>query len=226
MESSGKLAGKRALVTGAGTGIGREIALEFARQGADVVLHYSHGSEGAESAAQEIQSLGRRAAILAADFNDADAALRMVDSALAFLGGMDCLVNNAGITLNRPFLKMRTEQLDTLVNVNFRTPYLLTQRIVEPMVKRGMVICNLSSIHALQGAPETLLCGREGGDRGLHPLSGRRTGFPRGEGECHRAGVDHGRESCHRYCRLRRGEHLASRRKPQCPWHAMGFPST
>jgi NAD(P)-dependent dehydrogenase (short-subunit alcohol dehydrogenase family) len=152
---SGKLAGKRALVTGAGTGIGREIALEFARQGADVVLHYSHDSAGAESACQEIQSLGRRAAILSADFNHPEAALRMADSALAFLGGIDCLVNNAGITLNRPFLKMKPEQLDTLLNVNFRTPYLLTQRIVEPMVNQGTgAICNLSSIHGLQGAAE------------------------------------------------------------------------
>jgi NAD(P)-dependent dehydrogenase (short-subunit alcohol dehydrogenase family) len=155
MTPSGKLAGKRALVTGAGTGIGREIALEFARQGADVVLHYSHDSIGAESASQEIQALGRRAAILGADFNDLDASLRMADSAIAFLGGIDCLVNNAGITLNRPFLKMKAEQLDTLLNVNFRTPYLLTQRMVEPMVKQGGgSICNLSSIHGLQGAPE------------------------------------------------------------------------
>ena len=60
MSETGKLAGKRALVTGAGTGIGREIALEFGRQGADVVLHYSHAPEAAESASRQIQSLGRR----------------------------------------------------------------------------------------------------------------------------------------------------------------------
>lgn len=155
MNESGKLAKKRALVTGAGTGIGREIALEFARQGADVVLHYSHDPQGAESAAREIESIGRRAKIFKADFNDVDASLRMADSAMEFLGGIDCLVNNAGITFNRPFLKMKPEQLDVLLNVNFRTPYLLTQRAVAPMLKQGKgSICNLSSIHGLQGAPE------------------------------------------------------------------------
>ncbi len=155
MSETGKLAGKRALVTGAGTGIGREIALEFARQGADVVCHYSHAPEGAESAALEIKTLGRRSTTCKADFNDAAAGVRLADLALEFLGGIDCLVNNAGITFNCPFVKIKPEELDTLFNVNFRTPFLLTQRLVEPMLQQGGgTICNLASIHGLQGAPE------------------------------------------------------------------------
>jgi NAD(P)-dependent dehydrogenase (short-subunit alcohol dehydrogenase family) len=155
MVESGKLNKRRALITGAGTGIGREIALEFARQGADVVLHCSHSLEGAKTAANEIESMGRRVKILKEDFNDVNAAKRLADSTVEFLGGIDCLVNNAGITLNRPFVKMTLEQLDILLNVNFRTPYFLTQRIVEQMLKQGGgSICYLSSIHGLQGAPE------------------------------------------------------------------------
>ena len=155
MSETGKLAGKRALVTGAGTGIGLEIALEFGRQGADVVLHYSHAPEAAESASREIQGMGQRATTIKVDFIDEDASIRLGDATLAFLGGIDCLVNNAGITFNTPFLKVQPQVLDTLFDVNFRTPFLLTQRLCEPMVKQGSgSICNLASIHGLQGAPE------------------------------------------------------------------------
>ena len=72
MSANGKLTGKKALVTGSGTGIGREIALEFARQGADVVLHYAHAVAGAESAVAEIQAMGRKAAVFKADFDDVE----------------------------------------------------------------------------------------------------------------------------------------------------------
>src|SRR5213595_2951160 len=101
---------KRVLVTGAGTGIGREIALEFARHGADVVLHYAHSDTGAKSAVEEILALGRRTAAFQANFEDVDDVVRLGSRAIEFLGGIDCLVNNAGITFNKPFLKVTPQQ--------------------------------------------------------------------------------------------------------------------
>src|SRR5579862_2648640 len=155
MSGGVRLAGKKALVTGADTGIGREISIEFARQGADVVLHFSHHEQGALSAVQEIKSMGRKAFALGADFNHLDQALALADQALDFWGSIDCLVNNAGITFNCPYSEMQPEQFDTLFNVNVRAPYFITQKIVANMMQRGEgAICNLSSIHGLQGAPE------------------------------------------------------------------------
>lgn len=155
MNANARLAGKRALVTGSGTGIGREIALEFARQGADVVLHYAHSGAGAESAAEEIRRLGRRAAVVQADFDDLDAVAELGRQAVEFLGGVDCLVNNSGITLNRPFLEVTCEQFDLLFGVNIRAQFFLTQQIVRDMLPRGGgAVCNITSVHALQGAPE------------------------------------------------------------------------
>ncbi len=155
MESVGKLNGKKALVTGSGTGIGREIALEFARQGADVVLHYGHSDQGAVSAVEEIKTLGRRAAAFKANFENADEAVALAKQGIAFLDGLDCLVNNAGITMNRPFLKVSHDQFDTLMNVNLRSPFFLAQYVVEHMLKHGGgTICNLTSVHGVQGASE------------------------------------------------------------------------
>jgi 3-oxoacyl-[acyl-carrier protein] reductase len=147
--------GKGVLVTGSGTGIGREIALEFARRGADVVLHYAHSEAGARSAVEEIRAMGRRSAVFQADFDAADDVAGLARQAIDFLGKVDCLVNNAGITFNRPFLRTAPEQFDRLYRVNVRAPFLLTQRIVEDMLRHGGgAICNLTSIHGLAGAPE------------------------------------------------------------------------
>lgn len=155
MGNNRRLAGKKALVTGSGTGIGREVALEFAREGADVVLHYVHEQKGAHSAVEEIQSMGRQATAFQANFDDIDQAVELGDRALSFLGRVDCLVNNSGITVNKPFLETTREQLDILLNVNLRAQFLLTQRLVKEMLGHGGgAICNLTSIHGLQGAPE------------------------------------------------------------------------
>jgi NAD(P)-dependent dehydrogenase (short-subunit alcohol dehydrogenase family) len=155
MIAENRLAGRKALITGSGTGIGREIALEFARQGADVVLHYAHAVAGAESAVAEIQSLGRQATVFAADFDRVDEVLQLADKACEFLGKIDCLINNAGITFNWPFQKVTLEQFDRLYHVNVRAQFFLTQRIAANMLQHGGgSICNLTSIHGIQGAPE------------------------------------------------------------------------
>ncbi|MFV1968391.1 MAG: SDR family NAD(P)-dependent oxidoreductase [Pirellulaceae bacterium] len=155
MNTNARLAGKCALVTGAGTGIGREIALEFARQGANVVLHYAHSATGAKSAAEEIQSMGLQSAAFEANFDDLDEVAELARQAIGFLGRVDCLVNNAGITFNTPFLQVRREQFDVLYHVNIRAQFFLTQEIVSNMlVGNGGAVCNITSIHGVQGAPE------------------------------------------------------------------------
>jgi NAD(P)-dependent dehydrogenase (short-subunit alcohol dehydrogenase family) len=150
-----KLAGMKALVTGAGTGIGREIALEFARQGADVVLHYAASAAGAESASKEIHAMGRKAAAFEADFDNIDDVVRLGNKALEFLGSITCLVNNAGITFNSPFFKVTLQQYDKLYHVNMRAQFFLTQQLARHMVEQGGgSVCNVTSIHGVQGAPE------------------------------------------------------------------------
>ncbi len=153
MSNEGKMAGKRALVTGAGTGLGREIALEFARQGAAVALHYSHSREGVASAVEEIRGAGGRAEALAADFNRVEEAQALAPAALAFLGGLDVLVNNAGTTMNRPFEKVTPAQFDTIYHINVRAQFFLTQALLPALVASRGAVINLSSIHAYQGAP-------------------------------------------------------------------------
>jgi len=150
-----RLQGTRALVTGSDSGIGHEIGLEFARQGADVVFHYVQDDSTVKAAVKEVESLGRKAAAFRADFDALDQVMSLADRAREFLGGVNCLVNNAGVTMNRPFLKVPPEQIDKMFHINFRGQYFLTQRVVEDMLQKGGgVICNMSSVHGLQGVPE------------------------------------------------------------------------
>lgn len=155
MPQSLRLQGKKALVTGSDTGIGHEIGLEFARQGADVVFHYVQSDDAVKAAVEEVKSLGRKSAAFQADFDALEQVTRLADQASEFLGGVNCLVNNAGVTMNRPFLKTTPEQFDKMFHINFRGQFFLTQRVVENMLQHGGgVVCNVSSIHGLQGAPE------------------------------------------------------------------------
>lgn len=147
--------GKKVLVTGAGTGIGRGLASAFAEAGADLVVHYSHSSEGAEQVVREARNKGVRAEMIQADFEDVKAVQSLGRHAISFLGGLDVLVNNAGITMNKPFGEVTPEQFDTLFSVNIKGMFFLTQAVSPTLIEqRHGVIINMSSVHAFQGLRE------------------------------------------------------------------------
>jgi NAD(P)-dependent dehydrogenase (short-subunit alcohol dehydrogenase family) len=159
------MAGKKVLVTGAGTGIGQGVALEFCRQGADVVIHYSQSREGAMKAVAQAQREGaNKVTAIHADFRRAEAPGQLAREAIEFLGGIDVLVNNAGITMNRPFEKVTLEQFDTVYHVNIRAMYFVTQGVVPTMARQGSgVVINTSSVHAFEGYQEhTVYAGTKG----------------------------------------------------------------
>lgn len=155
VQRPGDLRGKKVLVTGAGTGVGRGVALEFARAGADVALHYSSSSAGADSAVRLITEMGRRAKALRGDFRKIEAVRKTGRAAIEFLGGLDVLANNAGITANAPFDEITPEMFDTLFQVNVRAQMFLTQAVLPALTahKKGAVV-NITSIHAYAAMTE------------------------------------------------------------------------
>lgn len=153
MSRDASLLGKRALVTGSGTGIGREIALELARRGADVALHYSSSHEGAESAVEEVSADGGKATAFQADLTSTDECAQLVEHAASFLGGLDVLVNNAGITDIVPFDEVTPAHFDQLFHVNIRGQFFCAQQAARHMAEHGGAVVNMTSVHGLAGAP-------------------------------------------------------------------------
>ena len=155
MMQTNEMQDRRVLVTGSGTGIGRGIALEFANVGAAVALHYGRDREGAVSAVEEIRSRGGKAKSFTADFRDLAAVRQLAQDVTGFLGGLDVLVNNAGITVNVPFEEVTPDQFDTLYQVNIRAQFFLTQALLPALAEHGRgVVINLTSVHAYAGMTE------------------------------------------------------------------------
>ncbi len=151
----GELAGRRALVTGAGIGIGQGIALEFARQGAAVAVHYYADSvAGGQETVAKIHQNGGTAVGIEADLTDVAACRRAVDAAAAGLGGLDVLINNAGVTVERPFQETTEAHYDLMFDLNVRGYFFCAQQALPHMRARGGgSIVNISSVHGYAGYP-------------------------------------------------------------------------
>lgn len=145
------LANQVAVVTGAGRGIGRAIALKFASNGADVVC-VSRTVENSEKVAEEVRVLGRRAWALAVDVSDSAAVSAAAETILTAAGRVDILVNNAGVTRDGLFMRMSEADWDTVLNTNLRGAFLFTKAFSRAFMKQrqGRII-NIASVIGLIG---------------------------------------------------------------------------
>jgi len=148
------LTGKVTLITGASSGIGFGIAEHFATLGASVIVHARHQGD-AQAAAARLEAAGHDCTTVAADLRDVDACRHMVHAAIAWKGGLDVLVNNAGMT-NRGYLEDAPVELwDEIMAVNLRAPFICLQEAVTSMKTRGGgSIVNIGSVNAYVGAPK------------------------------------------------------------------------
>jgi NAD(P)-dependent dehydrogenase (short-subunit alcohol dehydrogenase family) len=145
---------RRVLVTGAGLGIGQGIAIELARAGYDVAVHFSSSREGADQTVAECQALGARAIAIGGNLRDVSTCFRVVEEAADFLGGLDALVNNAGVTRAIGFFETNQNLFDEQFEINIRSHFFCAQRAARFMDEQGGgAILNISSVHGGAGMP-------------------------------------------------------------------------
>jgi len=148
-----RLQGKMAIVTGSSRGLGRAIALAFAREGADVLVNYAGREDAAKEVAAAIESLGRRALPCRADVSNAAQVRAMMDAAVAAFGRVDILVNNAGITLVKSPLETTEADWDRIMAVDLKSVFLCSQAVAVGMIAQGGGrIINMSSTAGQTGS--------------------------------------------------------------------------
>ena len=163
-----RLAGKVAIVTGAGSGIGQGIAERLGCEGAKVVIDYIGGADGAEATRKKIESCGSEGELVQADVTKIDDVRSLVDTAWEKFGHADILVNNAGMEKKSAFWDTTEEEYDKVMAVNLRGPFFLTQAFVRRLkeAKKPGRIVNISSVHEDMAFPGfTTYCCSKGGLR-------------------------------------------------------------
>jgi 3-oxoacyl-[acyl-carrier protein] reductase len=143
---------RAAIITGGSRGIGRGIAIELAKNGFDCAVSYASNTAAADETKREIESLGRSALMLKADVGVAEDRARLVDEAYKTFGGIELLVNNAGVapSVRADVLEASEESFDRLIDVNLKGPYFLTQLVARRMIDAKMAgkIVTITSVSA------------------------------------------------------------------------------
>jgi NAD(P)-dependent dehydrogenase (short-subunit alcohol dehydrogenase family) len=153
---SGKLAGKKAVITGADSGIGRAVAIAYAREGADIVIAYLNEHDDAKETQRLVQEAGRRAVLVAGDIGSSKHCRAIIDKAVAELGGIDILVNNAAHQATFKSIEdISDEEWELTFRVNIHAMFYLTKAAV-PHMKEGGAIINTASINADKPNPTLL----------------------------------------------------------------------
>jgi enoyl-[acyl-carrier protein] reductase III len=152
--------GKIALITGSGRGIGRAIALHFARLGADVVINFFRNRAPAEQTAAEVEALGRRVLLMKANVGELDDIQRLFDEVEVFFGALDVFISNAASGYNRPVLEQKPKGWDWTMNINARALLFAAQRAVPLMERRGGgAIVSISSPGSFRVLPDYAVVG-------------------------------------------------------------------
>jgi glucose 1-dehydrogenase len=159
------LKGKNVLVTGGSSGIGQAIAVRFAEYGANVAINYLRLPEEAEDTEEQVHAcvrrvkeVGVRDVLVRGDVSKEEDAVRMVQETVGELGGIDVLVNNAGIQISRPSHELTSEDFETVLAVNLRGAFLCAREAIRRFLDAGSpgIIINISSVHQLIPKPEYL----------------------------------------------------------------------
>ncbi|RLC14702.1 MAG: 3-oxoacyl-ACP reductase, partial [Deltaproteobacteria bacterium] len=142
-----KLEGKKAIVTGGSRGIGKAIALMYAKEGADILVNYHSNDAAAKETVAQIEKLGRKAVAVAADVANYTSAQNMVEECVKQLGGVDIVVNNAGVSKPSMLLKMKEEDWDAIIDIHLKAAFNTTQAAGRHMKeqKSGKIINVIST---------------------------------------------------------------------------------
>ena len=166
-----KLAGKTALISGSSSGIGQATAIEFAREGANVVVVYNQDEQGAAHTRQQVEAAGQRALVVQADVSDPDQAAHLLEQALQQFGTVDILVNDAGTNgAHKPVAEMAPAEFEKTIRINLFGPFYLCRLFIQHRQQQGGrgKIINVTSIHEEIVQPNTAdYCASKGGLRNL-----------------------------------------------------------